>query len=46
LHRTAGPYIGVRIDKTQTEHNRSAYAPIADIRADIVNGSSVPEART
>jgi len=30
----------VRIDKTQTEQKRSAYPPIADIGADIVDGNS------
>jgi hypothetical protein len=28
--------------RTQFEHNRSAYPPLADIRADIVDGSEVP----
>jgi hypothetical protein len=28
--------------RTQPEHNRSAYPPIADIGADIVDGSEVP----
>ena len=27
---------------TQFEHNKSAYPPITDIRADIVDGSEVP----
>ena len=35
--------VWVRIDKAQTEHNESRYPPIADIRADIVDGSEVPE---
>jgi hypothetical protein len=34
----------VRIDKTQHEHNESAYPLIADMGADIANGSFVPEA--
>src|SRR5215471_12990878 len=29
LQRTAGPYIWVRTDKTQREHNRSAFGCIA-----------------
>jgi hypothetical protein len=32
----------VRIDKTQTEHNGSAYPRIAHMGADIVDGSEVP----
>jgi hypothetical protein len=32
----------VRSDKAEHEHNESAYPPIADIRADIVDGSEVP----
>ena len=28
--------------RTQFEHNESAYPPIADIRADIADGSDVP----
>jgi hypothetical protein len=32
----------VRIDKTQREHNESAYPPIADIQADFGDGSEVP----
>jgi hypothetical protein len=31
LHRTAGPYIGVKSGKTQTEHILSALPSIADI---------------
>jgi hypothetical protein len=31
-----------RMHKTQSEHNESAYLPIADMRADIVDGSFVP----
>jgi hypothetical protein len=28
--------------RTQFEHNKSAFPPLADIRADIVDGSFVP----
>jgi hypothetical protein len=35
LRRTAGPYIRVMTDKTQSEHNESGYRTLADIRADI-----------
>src|ERR1700746_3984009 len=31
LQRTAGPYIGVRLDKTPSEHNASAFGHIAAI---------------
>jgi hypothetical protein len=31
-----------RIDKARREHNESAYPPIADMGADIVDGSFVP----
>jgi hypothetical protein len=34
--------VGVRIDKAQPEHNRSAYRLIAYMGADIVDGSKVP----
>ena len=30
--------IWVRIDKTQSEHNESGYAPISDMRVDIADG--------
>ena len=32
----------LRIDKAQREHNESAYPLIADMRADIAEGSEVP----
>ena len=35
--------VRVRIGKAQTEHNESAYALIADIGADLVDGSEVPK---
>src|SRR5215475_566070 len=35
LQRTAGPYIRVRTDKTQSEHNESGVHLLADIGADI-----------
>jgi hypothetical protein len=34
---------GVIMRRTQSEHNRSAYAPITDIQADIADGREVPE---
>ena len=35
--------LGVRIDKTNSEHNGSGYLPIADMRADIVLRASGQE---
>src|SRR5262249_4917344 len=35
--------VSVRIDKTQSEYNESAYHSIADMRADITFPRSVPE---
>ena len=35
LQRTAGPYIRVRTDKTQSEHNESSVHLLADIGANI-----------
>jgi hypothetical protein len=34
LRIAAGPYIRVKLDKTHCEHNKSAFRPIADMRAD------------
>jgi hypothetical protein len=34
--------VGVRIDKAKTEHNESAYPPIADMGTDNRIGSDVP----
>jgi hypothetical protein len=34
----------VRVDSTQSDHNKSAYPPISDMGTDILDGSEVPTA--
>ena len=43
LLRTAGPYIRVRLGKTQGEENRSVLAPISDIEAPSPDVRFTPE---
>src|SRR5215813_7517913 len=42
LHRTAGPYIGVKMRRTRIEHILSALPPLATEERTFGIGSSVP----
>ena len=40
LHRTAGPYIWIRLGSSRAKHNESAYPQAADVSRDSTEGPS------